>query len=284
MEEEQILSTEDLTPQESGGNGKEAQGLNKFLAGLVIVLLLILVGGGAYYFGTKEGKNTSESPTPTQSLKQETLGQELINELPTSTPTPVATVTAKLKPKSTPTPTPTPKIITKTITSTADLDGFESDNGRDAGVDIRAGRNMYLVSRGFVSFDISVIPVTATVTEATLRLYQTKTVGNPYTVGGNLMVDYLNYGTTLDNSDYALAAITSNLALLTANSTVEWKDANVTDAVKKDLQEGRSHSQYRIHFETEVKGGDVTGDFSYFESADNSESSGNIPQLVIKYY
>ncbi len=63
----------------------------------------------------------------------------------------------------------------------------------------------------------------------------------------------------------------------------EWKEVDVTAEVKDDIDAARSRSQYRLHFVTETTGGDVTGDFVYFESADNSEGTGNTPQLVVKY-
>jgi hypothetical protein len=279
MDEEQIISAPSLEEKNDNGGGN---GVNKVLAGLVIILLLILVGGGAYFFGTKQG-TSNENPTPTPEVFNQL--QELPTAEPSPTSLPALTTTITPKPSIKPTITPTPTVKTKTLVSTASLDGFESSNGGgNTTVDIRAGRNVNLVTRGFVSFDLSSIPSNSTITEATLRLYQIRTSGNPYSVGGKLMVDSLNYGNSLENSDYALTAITTNLVVLTTNPSIEWKDAYVTEAVKKDLSEGRTKSQYRIHFETEVQGGDVAGDFAYFESADNSEGSGNTPQLVIKYY
>src|SRR3989344_4575720 len=276
MEDEQIVTS---STSQNSFNGISSDRTNKALIAVIVVLLIFLVGGGAYFLGTKQsGNSTSVTPTPTTSLQ--TLN-DIVTQQPLAQPTSTPSVTAK----PTPPPTSTPSVKSKTITSTASLDGFRSNNnGGNAGVDIRAGRNMYLVSRGFVSFDLNDIPSGSTITEASLRLYQIKTIGSPYSVGGKLMVDDMNYGTTLENDDYSTSAITSNLVSLTANTTVEWKDAIVTEAVKKDLAEGRTRAQYRLHFETEAKGGDSAGDFAYFESADNSEGSGNLPQLVVKYY
>ncbi len=141
-----------------------------------------------------------------------------------------------------------------------------------------------MVTRGFVSFNLADIPEGVTITKATLRLYQTKTVGNPYGVGGNLKVDHLTYGNSLEDADYAAAALLSSFATLTNNDSVEWKDVDVTEALKNDVSENRSRSQFRIHFEIENTGGDVTGDFAYFEAADDSEGTGNTPQLVVNYY
>src|SRR4030043_1032594 len=266
MDEEQIISAPSLEEKEGSDGGN---GVNKVLAGLVVILLMILVGGGAYYFGTKKG-TSSEIPTPTPEVSDQ--NQAFPTEEPTPTAQPILTTSVTPKPTVKPTIAPTPVIKTKTLSSAAVIVGFESSNGGgNTTVDIRGGRNVNLVSRGFVNFDLSLIPTNSTITEATLRLYQVRSSGNPYSVGGKLMVDSLNFGNSLENSDYGISAITTNLVVLTANSTIEWKDAVVTEAEKKDLSEGRTKSQYRIHFETEVKGGDVAGDFAYFEAADDSE-------------
>ena len=135
-----------------------------------------------------------------------------------------------------------------------------------------------------MSFDISDVPSNADIKEATLRLYQAKIIGNPYGVGGSIKIDHLTYGDTLDNADYGAAALSSSFITLTNNAVVEWKDANVTDAVRDDLTNARSRSQFRIHFQIENTGGNVNGDFAYFEASENIMSTGNTPQLVVKYY
>lgn len=236
-------------------------------------LVLAILAAVAYIMGKNTNTQTDElSPTPT--LFQGTTPTSV--PLATNTPTPIATVSA------TPTTTPVPK--SKTINSDANLDGFRSSNGGgNDSVDIRAGRNTNLVTRGFVTFDLSSLPAGAKVQKATLKLYQTKTIGSPYSVGGNLKLDHLTYGDSLGNEDYASAALLSSFATLTDSSTNEWKDIVVTQAVKNDTDNARSTSQFRIHFTTEVKGGDVTGDFAYFESAENTEGTGNIPELVVEY-
>jgi hypothetical protein len=275
MDEDQILSTSDL---ETGGEGGSSGGVNKVLAGLVIILLLILVGVGAYFFGTKQ-ESQAPTPTPVQGL---TTLQQVPTAAPSVTPEADLTTTPNPTVKATATPTPTPTILTKTITSTASLDGWRASNGGgNTTWYIQVGRNSTLTERGFVSFDISAIPAGKTVTEATLRLYQIETVGTPYASLGKLLVDHLNYGVSLDSSDYGVSAITSDYVTLTTNPTAEWKDAIVTEAVKNDLSEGRTRSQYRLHFETEVTGPDA---WARFESGDNYMSTGNLPQLIIKYY
>lgn len=274
MQEEHINPAPDENPQ------KTSSGTNKFLIPF-LVTLLILVGAGVYWFITqrtsKEVSVVTETVSPTPTETETPSGSPTASPKPTKSPKPT--------PSPTSTPSPTPVSTTKTITSSTSIDGFRSSNGGgNNSVEIRAGRNSNLVTRGFVSFDLGVIPSGVTVEKATLRLYQTSVIGDPYGVGGSIKVDQLDYGSTLENADYSAPSISSSFATLTSNATVEWKDVDVTDQVKNDLSSGRSRSQYRIHFAIESIGGTVTGDFAYFESDDNSVGTGNIPQLVIKYH
>lgn len=255
---------------------KRNPGSNKILIPLFFVLLII-VGAGAFFFGSR--KTQAPSPTPT-ATPEETL---------TPSPFPEGTATPSPKPTKTPSPTPgatsVPATETKTISSTASMDGFRASNGGgNPAVEIRAGRNVNLIMRGFASFDLPGELIGKTIEKATLRLYQTKVVGNPYSVGSALKVDHLDYGSSFENADYSAASLSSSFGTLTANATVEWKDLDVTDQVKADFSAGRTRSQYRFHFAIETIGGDVTGDFAYFESAENYGATGNTPQLVVKYH
>ncbi|OGV93605.1 hypothetical protein A3B57_00450 [Microgenomates group bacterium RIFCSPLOWO2_01_FULL_47_10] len=173
-----------------------------------------------------------------------------------------------------------------TLSADAGKDGFRSNNGGgNDGLDIRAGRNANLVTRGFVSFDWGSLPAGVTIDQAVLKMYQTSVTGNPYGVGGgSIKVDHLDYGDALENNDYSLAAISSSFGTLSSEASVGWREVDVTDAVRNDRTNSRSRSQYRLHFATETEGGDVTGDFAYFEAANNSNGTGNTPQLFVRYH
>ena len=266
-------------PQDASPSSNGESGGKKWPYVLIVIILFLLVGGAAYYFGFRN-RGGSEEPTPTPT-------PEAISPTPTEEPKTTGSPTPTKKPTSTPTPTltPTPASQTMTLSAAASLDGFQSSNGGgNTGIEIRAGRNSNLITRGFVSFDISGIPSGKIIDSATLRLYQTSITGNPYGVGSSLKVDHLDYGSTFENADYSAGSISSSFGTLTANATIEWKDLDVLDRLKNDISAGRTRSQYRLHFAIENIGGDVTGDFANFESANNSTGSGNTPQLVVKYH
>ncbi len=285
MDDQVIPASDTPETHHSRVGGKSRDKKPIFIIGGIIAVIGVALF--SYILGSKNSNtNTSNEPSPTpQITTPATTTPTPVDEEPSGTPTTSITPTKKPTITPTPSPTPTPIIKTKVISSTASLDGFRSSNngGNDA-VEVRAGRNENLVTRGFVSFSLTDIPSGSTITEATLRLYQGQIIGNPYGVGGSIKLDHLNYGDSLDSSDYGMAALVSSFVTLTSNATVEWKDALVTTQLKDDVANARSRSQYRIHFTTENTGGNVTGDFAYFESADNNMGTGNTPQLVVKYY
>lgn len=256
--------------------------LKKILLATLAILLVIGVAGFSYFLGTK-------SKTPKNVLSTAPV-EPKVTEMPTSTSLPEVksaspSATTKVGPTKSPSITPTPVIKTRILAPIADLDGFRaSDGGGNNLAEIKLGRSISSVSRGFVAFDLSSIAPSAKVTEATLKLYQAKIVGSPYASGGNLKVDHLTYGDSLDDSDYGMSALSSSFDNLSSNPTLEWKEVDVTEQLRNDLANARSVSQFRIHFQIENTGGNATGDFAYFESAENTLKSGNIPQLVISYF
>ncbi len=256
---------------------KEPSKVKKILLIFGLLLLIAVVSGVSYFLGTKNAKNqipsiaeNFQTPFPTNENEQAPT-----TSLPAS-PTPT------YRGQKSPTPTPTPLSKTKIISSTASLDGFRSSNGSGkANLEIRVGRNENFVTRGFLSFDLSGLPSEITIQKATLRLYQAKIIGSPYTTGTTLKLDHLTFGDTLDLTDYSLPALYSNFETLTTNSSLSWKEADVTSQVRDDLANARSRSDFRIHFETENTGGNSTGDSAYFEAYENTMKTGNTPQLVI---
>jgi len=264
VEEEHVIPASDPEP----GNN-EIKGMNRLLLPLFIILVLV-IGAGAFFIGSQKSRQTP-SPSPSPLASPEASVQ----------PSPTGSPTATPKATKTPTPTPTPAIQTKTINSTASLDGWRaSNNGGNTDWYIEIGRNTTLTSRGYLSFDLGSIPSGTTITAATLRLYQKTIVGTPYS-GNSVVVDHVDYGSSLGSEDYALTPLSSAIGTLTNNASIEWKDLGVTSYVKNDTSSGRSRSQFRIRFLTETTGTDA---WARFESGDNYMGTGNLPQLVVKYY
>lgn len=245
----------------------------------LLVVLLLGVVAGSYFMGVKNSKvEPSPSPTstaepfPTPELEEE----EEVELSPTPTPTPI--------PTPTPTPTPEPVVQSKSLSSSASLDGFQASNGGgNDGVDIRAGRNTIVIVRGFVSFNLSDIPTDAKITEAKFAMYLAKVIGDPMGAGVRIKVDHLDYGDSFENADYSISSLSGSFGTLTEDDNIGWKEVRVDDQIQADLDAGRSRSQFRIHMAVENQGGSIAGDFMYFESADNSEGTGNQPQLNLKY-
>jgi type IV secretory pathway VirB10-like protein len=287
MAEKQETSGEKQPKQEksTAPAGKDASKRKKALIVIAIVAGILVVVGGAYWFGTRQGKEEvpSEEEIATESAEVEEI--EEVAPSPTVEPTEAAETTPIPTPSPSPTPTPTPEPTTETLSSSVSLDGFRASNGGgNAGIEIRVGRNVSLVMRGFVSFGTAHIPSDATIEKAILRLYQTQVKGDPYGSGVRVKVDHLDYGDSLENADYSASSISGSFATLSEDATVGWKEVDVTDAVRNDRENNRERSQFRLHMAVENIGGTATGDFAYFESADNSEGTGNAPQLVVTYY
>lgn len=236
---------------------------------------IVVISAISFFFGLEQGKNQKTSPMVPFITQAHS---------PTPTPTVIPIPTLTGNKKMSPTVTPIPK--TSIITSSKEIDGYISSNNyvnKDS--EIRAGRNKFIVSRGFLSFDLSKLPKYSKILSVTLRIYQTKTVGNPFgSETGNLMIDHLTIGESLDEPDYNANSLSSNFEEISKNRSVGWKEAEVSNPVIEDLGSNRKLTQFRLHFEKEEKGTTDSGDYAYFESSDNSEGTTNIPQLLVKYY
>lgn len=202
---------------------------------------------------------------------------------PTKPPSSSPTISPSVKSTTTPQPSPTANAAPgKILSSQASLDGFESSNGSGSGTsEIKVGRSSGSITRGFVSFDLSQIQ-SGTVDKATLRIYQQGTIGSPYSIGGDIKIDQLNYGSTFEGSDYGTSSISSSFATLSNSPDAGWRELDVTQNVKGDLTAGRTRSQFRLHFAVEQTGGG--GDYALIESGDNALKTGNIPQLIVQYH
>ena len=172
--------------------------------------------------------------------------------------------------------------ITATFNSTSGLDGYVTSTGSAVtwSQAVVGDNSVNIAVRGFLSFDISGIPLSANIISATLRAYQEGVNGTPYADLGDVIVDHLNYGSILDGSDYDLAALQSNVGSLSNNAAIEYKTLDVTARVEADINAGRARSQYRLLLPTSTDS-DNSEDSAFFTTANCC--SGNLPELVITY-
>ncbi len=256
----------------------KSKGATKNTLAIVIgsVGTLLIATTFFYMLGTQRGESVEKvSPTPALlGVNSKSENSSSATPTPTKKPTPTLTQEEKLL-----------NLKTKIIKATPALDGYRTSSGRgNAETEIKVGRTNEFIVRGFVSFPLSELPQGADISEATLKLYQTRLDGDPFTASGKLYLDHLTYGNTLDDTDYGLPALTLNLTSLSSVKTSGYKEIDVTDGVKDDLANARSRTQFRLHFETELRGDTAEGDVVFFESAENALKSGNPPQLVVTYF
>ncbi|MFC2036665.1 FHA domain-containing protein [Chloroflexota bacterium] len=178
-----------------------------------------------------------------------------------------------------------------TVESDASLDGYRANNSSGSRRhDILVGNGDIvdptgeLVWRGFMSFDLSSIPSGADITNVELRFFQAKVGGDPYGKLGNLVLEHVDYGSSLDASAYDTAAMDSAMLAQQPNPGAWYilSDPTLADWVGKDLAAGRSRFQLRLRFAQETDG-DGEEDYTGIESADNFFGTGNIPVVIVSY-
>lgn len=97
----------------------------------------------------------------------------------------------------------------------------------------------------FLAFDISSIPADATITSATLGLTDNRIVlGNPFATLGKLSVYNVNYGNTLELSDFD----GPKLSTVWSGNSLPSEVIEVKSAVQNAVSSGKKYVQFRIEF------------------------------------
>jgi hypothetical protein len=176
----------------------------------------------------------------------------------------------------------TPAPVTVSIVRTAGLGGSISADGVIRSTSLFVGDFVLtglpeMGLRAFVSFDLSAIPLSATIQSATLRVTQTSTVVEPYAGLGSLVVDQVVYGAALDGGAYARSFPSSQGIVISADPVLGLKTASVTEAAQNGLSDTRV--QFRIRFQTET---DLDGGSEQIVLNDILPT-GELPTLVVTY-
>jgi hypothetical protein len=177
------------------------------------------------------------------------------------------------------------------LKSVGTLDGYWLNDGTGSNdQDILVGNGEQadpfgeLVARGFLSFDVSSIPASATIEGVELRFYQKAIQGNPYDKLGNLVLEHVYYGSSLSDSAYDTPALDSaNIAAQSLPGA--WyivADPTITAWVESTLQAERPQFQLRLQFRRETDG-DGAEDWISIVPGGGALGSRNQPQLTITY-
>ncbi len=170
---------------------------------------------------------------------------------------------------------------------------YRTTNGSNSGVSSASNTSMYVGDipsgssiygyRSFLDFDLSSIPVTASIISATLYVYQKTVAGTPYGASGfgSLVLDPMDYGMALTAGAFSQTelkvvgycppcslVICSRLfgaTVLSSSATLGWKTTQVRDELQGALEKQR-RLQLRLNFSTKGTDGDATSDLVTFHS------------------
>ena len=138
-----------------------------------------------------------------------------------------------------------------------------------------------LAARQFFSFDVTSIPEEVLVTSATLRLDMYASVGLPFNTHGNVVVDYLDFG-TLDADDYALRALEAGLGPIASTPALGPRTVDVTSALAQVLALDRTRAQFRLRFDFADTDVDTSNDYAVFPEAEAASTGiGQAPTLLV---
>jgi len=174
-----------------------------------------------------------------------------------------------------------------TFGSVAGLDGIVEADGtvyEDDAYGISCGQiDLNVGVRGFVVFDITGLPVDATIVAATLTLRQFQISGSPYAkLGGAIVLDRIDIGAVLDAGDYSSVAYESGFGTLSTSEALGTRSLEVGPQVQADRTAGHDLSSYRLRFVIEADG-TVSADYANFNSQENPDGSGVTPTLTVYY-
>lgn len=194
---------------------------------------------------------------------------------------------------------PPPPPVTVTLTSIAAQDGWvlESTETSNVGGSISATATTTSALRvgddssnrqykSIVAFDTSVIPDTATITSATLRLLRGTVSGtNPFTTHGTCWADVQTGGfsgsTALQTGDFqAAATAVQATSLSNAASNGTWSAGDLNAAGLAAIDKAGT-TQLRVYFALDDNN-DLGTDYIGYYSGDNTTAA-NRPQLVVTY-
>jgi len=185
-------------------------------------------------------------------------------------------------------------VTTKTLYSTASLDGQVSSAGSviTTGETIDVGDNASNQElRGFYSFDVSGIAPATTedfkIRRAILKLTMTDWFDNPVENLDSVVVELVEYGTSLESGDFSVTSIGEWVVLATDNVMLTDYEADMTSRIQDYLTSGDSESlvrwQFRIRHSGESSDGNDTASFTRWATRDYVNGDIYQPTLTVTF-
>jgi hypothetical protein len=134
--------------------------------------------------------------------------------------------------------------------------------------------------RGVMSFDLTQIPTGSTVTGVTLFTRECTIVGSPIPGLGDVLIEHVSYGATLDTSAFDTPVLDTTGGILSTDSTIGRHTRNVLPAVLADIAAGRSVTQFRLQMSEYSNTGDSANNYVAFQAP--SGASSNLCNPVIR--
>ena len=135
-----------------------------------------------------------------------------------------------------------------------------------------------------MSFDLSDSPAGATIENQGHPLYQKEIQGSPYEKLGNLVIEHIYYGASLDDSAYNTPAL--GTAVLDMETLPQaWyilSDPTIVTWVQSSIGTGLSRQQFRLQFSQETDG-DGQEDWIAVQGGGGVLGSREAPQMMITY-
>jgi hypothetical protein len=134
--------------------------------------------------------------------------------------------------------------------------------------------------RQFFSFSLAGIPGGATVTSATVSIHQRLVFGTPYVNHGDVLLEHVAYGTSLDAGDYATPVISGGAPILSFDASFGVRTLDVTARVADDVANCRPRSQFRLRFSGTESDSDGVDDICVFVDTESSATLDGIPPVL----
>lgn len=176
------------------------------------------------------------------------------------------------------------------LPSIAAMDGWVNTQGvvNAGAVDLIVGdgpgNGQNVTFRSFLTFDLSQLsPAPSRITEATFFVRQTRFIERPYTFLGVLQAHSVNYGASLDGTDWGIAPLNNDVRTVTNLQTVGTLTLNATTKVSDDWnnREGRaSRSQFRLQMSADFQNRDQFPDQAFLNAA---EAAADRPTLRVTF-